>query len=56
MICDNYSPHKRAEVRAWARANDVELVYLPIYGSWLNWIESVFAGPAVLRIARYRPP
>lgn len=43
LIMDNYSPHKRAEIRAWAAANDVELVYLPTYGSWLNWIESEFA-------------
>ncbi|MFI0425298.1 IS630 family transposase [Spongiactinospora sp. 9N601] len=43
VICDNYSPHKHAEVRIWAQANDVELVYLPTYGSWLNWIESEFA-------------
>lgn len=43
VVCDNYSPHKRAEVRAWAAANDVELVYLPTYRSWLNWIESEFA-------------
>ncbi|WP_228646210.1 hypothetical protein [Microtetraspora sp. AC03309] len=30
-------------VRAWAADNDVELVFLPTYGSWLNWIESEFA-------------
>ncbi|MFE3947091.1 GNAT family N-acetyltransferase [Streptomyces sp. NPDC059118] len=30
-------------VRAWAAAYDVELVFLPTYGSWLNWIESEFA-------------
>ncbi|MDP9841165.1 transposase [Streptosporangium lutulentum] len=43
VIMDNYSPHKHREVRAWAAANDVELVFLPTYGSWLNWIESEFA-------------
>ncbi|RMI28642.1 IS630 family transposase [Actinomadura harenae] len=43
LICDNYSPHKHLGVRAWAEANDVELVFLPTYGSWLNWIESEFA-------------
>nr|WP_051866113.1 IS630 family transposase [Streptosporangium roseum] len=43
VIADNYSPHKHREVRAWAAANDVELVFLPTYGSWLNWIESEFA-------------
>jgi transposase len=43
VIADNYSPHKHAEVRAWAADNQVELVFLPTYGSWLNWIESEFA-------------
>ncbi|MGW0210995.1 transposase [Streptomyces sp. NPDC003233] len=41
--CWTFSPHKYAEVRAWAVDNDVELVFLPTYGSWLNWIESEFA-------------
>ncbi len=36
-------PHRHAEVRTWAADNDVELVFLPTYGSWLNWIESEFA-------------
>jgi len=43
VVLDNYSPHKHPQVRAWAAANDVELVFLPAYGSWLNWIESEFA-------------
>lgn len=43
VVVDNFSPHKHAEVRTWAAANDVELVFLPTYGSWLNWIESEFA-------------
>ncbi|MEU9624906.1 IS630 family transposase [Streptomyces sp. NPDC048155] len=43
VVLDNFSPHKHANVRAWAAANDVELVFLPTYGSWLNWIESEFA-------------
>lgn len=43
VIMDNYSPHKHSEVRAWAAEHDVELVFLPTYGSWLNWIESEFA-------------
>jgi hypothetical protein len=29
--------------REWAAGNDVDLVFLPTYGSWLNWIESEFA-------------
>ncbi|MBB4710391.1 transposase [Streptomyces luteogriseus] len=40
---DNFSPHKHAKVRARAAGNDVELVFLPTYGSWLNWIEAEFA-------------
>ncbi|MFJ7629798.1 hypothetical protein ACIQZN_25205 [Streptomyces sp. NPDC097595] len=36
-------PHKHPNVRARATANEVELVFLPTYGSWPNWIESEFA-------------
>ncbi|MEV7956781.1 IS630 family transposase [Streptomyces sp. NPDC088141] len=43
VVLDNSSPHKHPNVRAWAAANDIELVFLPTYGSWLNWIESEFA-------------
>ncbi|MCC0574469.1 IS630 family transposase [Streptomyces californicus] len=43
IVLDNFSPHKHPNVRAWAAANNVELVFLPTYGSWLNWIESEFA-------------
>ncbi|WSY64508.1 transposase [Nocardia sp. NBC_00881] len=43
VIADNFSPHKRREVREWAAANNVELVFTPPYSSWLNWIESEFA-------------
>ncbi|MER5348294.1 hypothetical protein ABT030_50310 [Streptomyces mirabilis] len=34
---------EHAEARTWAADNDVELVLLPTYGSWPNWIESEFA-------------
>lgn len=43
LIYDNFSPHHHPAVRAWAAAHQVELVFLPTYGSWLNWIESEFA-------------
>jgi transposase len=43
VVLDNFSPHQHPNVRAWAAANDIELVFLPAYGSWLNWIESEFA-------------
>jgi transposase len=42
VVLDNFSPHRHAEVRAWATANDVDLVSPPPYGSWLDWIESEF--------------
>jgi transposase len=43
VVLDNYSPHKHPEVTGWAAAHDVELVFLPTYASWLNWIEPEFA-------------
>ncbi|WP_346243123.1 transposase [Rhodococcus pyridinivorans] len=43
VVLDNFSPHRHQSVRRWAADNDVELVFLPTYGSWLNWIESEFA-------------
>ncbi len=43
LISDNFSPHKHPEVRAWCAANHVELVFLPTYASWLNWMEAEFA-------------
>lgn len=43
LICDNYSVHKRREVREWCAHNDIELAFLPTYSSWLNRIECEFA-------------
>ena len=43
LILDNFSPHKHPSVRAWCQANDIDLVFLPTYSSWLNWIETEFA-------------
>jgi transposase len=43
VILDNFSPHKHPQVTGWAAAHGVELVFLPTYASWLNWIESEFA-------------
>ena len=40
---DNFSPHKHPEVRTWCAANQINLVFLPTYASWLNWIEAEFA-------------
>jgi hypothetical protein len=33
---DNFATHRAPAVRAWAAADDVELVFLPTYSSWLN--------------------
>lgn len=43
VVLDNFSQHKHVKVRAWVTDNDMELVFLPAYGSWLNWIEVEFA-------------
>ena len=43
VILDNFAPHKHAKVTGWAAASDVELVFMPTYSSWLNWIEPEFA-------------
>ena len=42
MDTDNFSTHRRREVRDWCEANDVELVFTPTYASWLYWIEAEF--------------
>jgi transposase len=42
VVLDNFSPHKKRELRAWAGEHDIELVYLPTYASWLNLIECQF--------------
>jgi transposase len=43
LIADNFATHKHPTVTAWCAANNVELVFLPTYASWLNWIECEFA-------------
>ncbi|MFE3055754.1 transposase [Nocardia sp. NPDC059236] len=43
LICDNYSVHKRREVRIWCADNAVESVFLPTNSSWLHRIECEFA-------------
>jgi hypothetical protein len=48
VVLDNYSPHLStrddSRVGDWAKANNVELAYVPTNASWLNRIESQFAG------------
>jgi putative transposase len=44
LICDNYSTHKHAKVRAWlARRPRFHLHFTPTYSSWLNQVERWFA-------------
>jgi len=52
LVCDNYGPHGKAEVRTWCAANDIELVFTPTNASWLNWIECEFT--AVRHYLRWR--
>lgn len=46
IVLDNFSPHlstkKDPRVGEWAKANNVELAYVPFYASWLNRIEAQF--------------
>ena len=51
LVLDNFSPHKRKEVRDWALANNVVLVFTPTYASWLNRIEAIFSGVRYFAIA-----
>lgn len=37
VVLDNFSPHKKPQVRKWCQANDVELVFTPTNASWTNW-------------------
>jgi transposase len=55
VVCDNFSPHKKAEVTAWCQTNDVELVFTPSNASWLNWIECEFTALRVRRDRQLRP-
>ncbi len=44
LVADNLSTHKTPASRAWAQANNVELVFTPTYASFLNRIECHFWG------------
>ena len=44
MVLDNFSLHKRAEVREWAAQANVELVFTATNASWMNRIECIFSG------------
>jgi transposase len=42
VVLDNYGPHKKAEVLAWARDNKVKLYFTATNASWMNRIECHF--------------
>ncbi len=44
MILDNLSAHRGADIRRWAKKNNVNLCFTPAYASWVNPIEAHF-GP-----------
>lgn len=42
VVLDNFSPHRRGEVRRWAKHNNIVFVWTPTNASWLNKIECQF--------------
>jgi transposase len=42
IVLDNFSPHVSHDIAAWAEAHNIELAFVPFYGSWLNRIEAQF--------------
>jgi len=42
IVLDNYSPHSKLEVLAWAKQHHVKFYFTPTNASWLNRIESQF--------------
>jgi transposase len=42
IVLDNYGPHIKAEVKAWARKNKVKFYLTATNASWMNRIESQF--------------
>jgi transposase len=42
MVVDNYGPHLKTEVRAWAATHRVRFYFTPTQASWLNRIECHF--------------
>ena len=44
MVCDNYSTHKHADVKAWLARNPRVTLHLTATGcSWLNLVECFFS-------------
>jgi transposase len=44
IVMDNYGPHLKEEVQVWAAWHNIRFYLTPTNGSWLNRIESHFAG------------
>lgn len=42
VVLDNYGPHVKKEVRAWAETHNIRFLYTPSNASWLNYIECQF--------------
>lgn len=42
IVMDNYGPHVKAEVLAWAKSHNIKFYLTPTNASWLNRIESQF--------------
>jgi transposase len=42
VVLDNYGPHLKTEVRAWAAAHNIRFYLTPTEASWLNRIECHF--------------
>jgi transposase len=42
LVMDNFSPHKRKEIRRSARRSNITIVWTPTNASWLNRIECQF--------------
>ena len=42
IVLDNYGPHLKAEVRAWAATHNIRFYLTPTQASWLNRIECHF--------------
>jgi transposase len=43
IVLDNYGPHLKTEVRAWASTHHIHFYFTPTQASWLNRIECHFA-------------
>ena len=57
IICDNYSTHKHAKVKAWLKRHPrFHIHFIPTSSSWLNLVEPFFGEitPKVIRRGSFR--